>query len=188
LKLTILLTALALPLAASTITSAGISGLGTTTISGTAQADCYSGCLASVYVSTLVTATTLGPVREGFISLSVFGGTGGLADTWGRVGGYLFRCLETCFGNLVNQPFTLGVPFDISFGARADPTQSPSGSAALLTFQFSLFDSIIVPVGPPWPGQSVVVDVAPTHSPEPAAWLLTAAGIGLLLWRRIGAA
>jgi hypothetical protein len=179
---TILLLIATLPAFASTITNATISGLGTTTISGSATAAYFSGGFgppdpSSISASAIANATTLGPVRSGFIEITGSGsGESGVGS--GSVGGYSFGCSFSCSpANDLNGtplPFTLGVPFQIDVSAFASAFGEGSGN---ISFQFSVFESILIPGFAPLPGASVAV-FDPPDVPEPATF--APLGVGLL--------
>lgn len=186
---TILLLIATLPAFASTITNATISGLGTTTVSASATAAYFSGGFgppdpSSISASAIATAMTLGPVRSGFIEITG-SGSGESGGGSGSVGGYSFGCSFSCSpANDLNGtplPFTLGVPFQIDVSAFASSFGEGSGN---ISFQFSLFESILIPGFAPLPGASVAV-FDPPAVPEPATFLLSGSGLALLALRRI---
>lgn len=172
----------ALPALASTITNAQIDGFGTNIVSGSAIAY-YIGSIAgdplSISGSATATATTLGPVRDGFLEITG-SGSGDFGGGTVSIGAYSFACdIYSCSpsANLNGSalPFTLGVPFQVSIDAYASAFGPGSGA---IQFQFSVFEK--VDFGPfTFAGASV--EVLDPQVPEPATILLCGGGLALLL-------
>jgi PEP-CTERM motif len=170
-----------MPAFAGTVTNAAIGGFDTTTISGSANAYYIicgiSPCADPNFISASASAiaTTLGPVRNGFIQFSGNGG-GEFGSGSFSVGGYSFQCGEFCPINQNPLPFTLGVPFEVNVSANAHVLGGIGGSG-VISFQFSVFESILIPGFSAVPGSKIVV-FDPPSVPEPATFI--AVGLGLL--------
>jgi hypothetical protein len=174
-----------LPAFGTTITNAGLSGFGTTTISGNSIAF-YTGVICfgcppdplSISADAAVTALTLGPMRAGFIEVTGSGG-GEFGNGSATIDGYHFKCGDVgCLPPFFStpQPFTLGVPFALDVSAFASNGLGLAGSGGI-NFQFSLFESVVFPGFSPFPGASVIVYDA-SSVPEPATF--SPVGVGLL--------
>jgi len=182
----ILLGLATLPMFATAITSADISGFDTTVITGTATVF-YTSQSGDPFISASASATgtTLGPVRDGFIEITALGGTesGGTAN--GTVGGYNLACtdygclpLSDFNGSTTWLPFTLGVPFQIDVSAAAS---SVGWGSSNIQFSFSLAESVTpIPGYGARPGALVTIYDPPADVPEPATMLLCAGGLALL--------
>jgi len=188
-KRLLLLLLLAFPALASTITSASITGLGTTTVSAIAIAEYGPPCPACgpdpgfISASAHAAGRTLGPVRDGFIRIFGDGGVWNFGNASGSIGAYTFGCNNAFCTPVVTKgvalPFTLGVPFSIGIEVSSYAAAF-GGSAAGITFSFSVFESLLTPGFSAQAGEIVAIRAA--SNPEPATWLLMGSGLALL-WR-----
>src|SRR5437868_6616542 len=98
------------------VASAGLGGIGTTTVSVSAMVFYFGDTTGDPGFTTTcgdTEATTLGPIRPGFIE--IFGSGGGeFGGGSVAVGDYSYRCTFGCAlpGLPTPMPFTLGVPFE----------------------------------------------------------------------------